>query len=290
MMDLIAPPPLSKQAYRGQEVTFGGPKVEAEFREKIGRAQLQRRLEVESVRHGLRKCALIFNVPPERLEEITANYAKQGLILGAAGSFSAEPGFAHKAKPAGGGRQALRCVIAKTQAEIESFKEAATALDDRAVGAFLGYPACCCDFFARVWKNGCVDPVWETGSNTTGDMVILREDQKLRSDVATKLVVLRADEDFFVLSSALRYIGLRINSHFACTANCQASLAVAKERIELARQIKLQGLDDLLGLLRLPYEWACHRGRASVMTPCFKISSRSVGYEIRRVLRQEGWF
>jgi hypothetical protein len=213
-VELLASPASPSGPYLGRAVSFGSPKIETEFRAKIGRAQLQRTLEHETVRHGLRKCALLFHILPETWEQNRAEYTAQGLTLRVLDTHQrSSGGFSHRTKAAGNGPQALRCVAAKNQADADAFAEASAAHDDIAVGAFLGYPACCCQFFQRVWKQGIFDPVWDSAANTKGEPVRLREDQHLKTERPSRVVVLKANEEAFTLSSALRYIGLRINSH-----------------------------------------------------------------------------
>jgi hypothetical protein len=102
-------------------------------------------------------------------------------------------------------------------------------------------------------------------------------------------IVLAPDPEGFKISSCLRYIGVRITSHFACSANCRASIEIANQRIDLARHLVMIGVDAALEILRLPCRWECQHGFAAVSTPAFRFCVPSMPYPVKHTVQQQGF-
>lgn len=297
MESSVAPPPSTPPAQarpspNRTKFEFRGKKAKTEFQEKLQRAQIQQLLDIETVRLGLRRCATVSNVAPDQVDDLRAKYAQMGLamVVDQALIREVQPHPEARRSAPQPPRRTFTCIVAKQPSDLDEFVRATTQPDCHlAQGALLGYPECCCTFFHQRWQAGCTDPTWETAANTTGDLVKIRETQHLKGEPLTRLVVLGADETCFPLSAAFRAVGLRLIPHFPCSANCPASVKMAADRIALAREQKIPGIDDLLEFLRLPYEWACNEGRATVTTPYFVIVANATRYKSCHILRQEGW-
>ena len=272
-------------------IEYASPATKIEWAKKIDQANILARLEHDTVKHGLRPCGLLFGVDPGRLDELTSRYAKDGLVLEPIARMSvANEAFCHFATPPEGDEAyRLKCVISRSHRDADRFALAERNRDDLGIGQMLGYPQCCARFFQSVWRRGCFDPIWQTAENTAPQAVrsrIIRDDN--HGNPVERSIVLTSDPERCRISSCLRYIGVRVTSHFACSANCSASIEIANQRIDLARHLALIGVDAALEVLRLPCQWECQDGVALVSTPAFRFRVPSMPYAVKHVVQQEG--
>lgn len=262
-----------------------------EWAKKIEQANILPRLEHETVKHGQRPCGLLFGVEPAQLDELTSKYAKDGFTLEPIARMAlAGEGFSHFVEPPkNSDAYRLKCVIARRQRDVDRFVVADRERDDLKIGQMLGYPKCCSRFFERVWRQSCFDPIWETAENTKGDAVrstdVCRD---VLGNAVERTIALAPHTEACKISSCLRYIGVRITSHFACTANCRSSIKIANQRISLARHLDIIGVNAALEILRLPCRWECQQGLAVVSTPAFRFSVPSMPYAVKHIVQQEG--
>jgi len=273
------------------EIEYASVNGKDEWAKKIQLANILPRLEYETVKHGLRPCGLLFGVDPVQLNRLTSEYAKDGLILEPIARMAvAAEGFSHFMTPPNqNDAYRLKCVIARRQRDVNRFVAADSKSDDADVGHLLGYPKCCSRFFQKVWRQGCFDPIWETAENTEGDVVRLREVcRDVYGNDVERRIVLVSHREACKISSCLRYIGVRITSHFACAMNCGKSIAIANQRIRLARHLVMIGVNAAVEILQLPCRWECHQGLAVVSTPVFRFSVSSMPYAVKHVVQQEG--
>jgi len=80
--------------------------------------------------------------------------------------------------------------------------------DHTNLGPLLGYPKCCSEFFLEYAKQA----------------------SKKNMDFILYALIDTKQYDFYN-NRALRYFGISLISHFPCSLNCQASQAIAKERL-----------------------------------------------------------
>jgi hypothetical protein len=260
-----------------------------EWARKISHANNLPRLERETVKHGLRPCGLLFGLDPARLDELVSQYAGDGLVLQPIARMAVvNEAFRHFATPPGKDEAyRLKCVIARGVRDAQQFRDADRERDDISIGEMLGYPPCCTRFFASVWRQGFFDPIWQTAENTPDHAIRSRS---VRHDghgnAVETSIVLAPNPEGCKISSCLRYIGVRITSHFACAANCATSIAIANQRIDLARRLQMS-VDPALELLRLPCRWECQDGMAHVSTPAFRFHVQSMPYKVKHTVQQE---
>jgi hypothetical protein len=214
------------------------------------------RLSVPSLR-----AAALQVVTPENLPELSEEVAKRGLVafpLARQGTSNA--GYQNattEMRP--GGPWNYRVVITRPE-YIPGFVEAWRAQDNDAIGAFLGFPECCRNFYEWSWvKQGWRD-VAITG--TVGEDGI---------DLTAMLPELHT-VGYYQNNVFLRQLGVRLVSHLPCSLACSVSQDVGKANEKLA--IKLGYLKEMewsREILDWPLKWSSLHGVAIVTTPVVKV-------------------
>lgn len=246
-------------------------------------------LEIETVAHGLRECA-IASVAVADVDTFCRNLSKKGLIFVPIMKLQNSSSFYHVNERVDNDNLPLNYlmngVVTTSTTLAEHFIKAYESRDDIEVGRLLGFPVCCRNFFDEIWQNGYVDPIWQQADNTKNTKKFYFPDEVYNID--KHIVKIKSGNHEIV--SALRYIGVRIVSHIPCSCDCEESMKIAKERIELARKLEMEGLSETLEILQLPYEWDCLKGIAIINTPVFKIVVDSVPCFPRYIVRKESDF
>jgi hypothetical protein len=145
--------------------------------------------------------------------------------------------------------------------------------DDMEIGALLGYPICCREFFKKVWVDGeYIDTTWHQAKNTANPdsgMVI-----NLYPDPACNVT--------------LRHLGLRWVSHLPCSFRCSPTIAMVVEFASaLERQFPME-YRTLNEALQWPVKWTALHGIAEITTPVCKIISRTDATGSKLEIRQNG--
>ena len=159
----------------------------------------------------------------------------------------------------------LKIVVAKSEKILKEIEAAYKTLDNSTVGNLLGYPEDCRLFFDNIWNVGYFDPLWQQANNT---IPIKQKDENH--------IVLDKNKVFGITNSFLRYINLSLTSHIPCSLSCQKSYEIAIQRINLGKDLKLEGILDLELLLSLPLKWSALKGKAMIVSPYFSILTESV--------------
>lgn len=252
------------------------------------------KLEIETVKHDVRDCMLMHNVNPNNLDRLMQNLARDGMMLiplqkeGAAGG-----GFGHlSGSYEGRGSYGYRALVTKSMQHAEEFIHAHEQHDDITIGKLLGFPACCSKFFDDVWQQGFFDPIWQQAEGTQGSEMFKfhKEIQDADGNTHKHLIRMRPSEDIHKINAVFRYIGVRFISHFACSFDCRASVAVAEQWMQVAKDLRLIGFNEAIEIMRLPFEWDCYKGVATINTPVFKISTSSMPCYPNHVIQQESDF
>ena len=106
--------------------------------------------------------------------------------------------------------------------------------------------------------------------------------------VTKRLIRLRQMDELYLISSVFRYINIRILSHMPRSFDDYESLEVARKWIQVAKDHKLDDeLQDVIDIMRLPYEWDCLKGVAVINTPVFKLVVNSMACYPNHVVQQE---
>jgi len=247
------------------------------------------RIEMETVKHGLRKCMILHRVRPENFDMHARTLAKDGLILVPI-SKEGDGGdtFAHQSRQYEKNRPFVyRVAVARKGQDAEELVHASQINDDRKIGELLGFPECCSNFFYKKWRDSYSDPIWQQAEGTINTKYSFRQDEKF--NVNNKHII-RVKESNSKISSVFRYIGVRVLSHLPCALDCKQSLAVANDWIDLATREKIEGLEETLEIMKLPFEWDCFKGIVVINTPVFKFVSNSMNCFPHYVVQVESEF
>lgn len=132
--------------------------------------------------------------------------------------------------------------------EIEHDEEMDSAERHSRIGAFLGFPACCREFFGEVWLDGVIDPMYEVTCNS-GNATPIDGDRE-------NLLV----EDPAPWTNILwRYHDLSFLTHIPCAWDCEHSIEIAKTRGEIMADHGFEETaNDLWRWLGEPAVWTGH--------------------------------
>src|SRR5690606_6136831 len=104
-----------------------------------------------------------------------------------------------------------RVAVARTIEDAEELVQAHLVRDDIKIGELLGFPKRSAEFFDKIWKDGYFDPIWQQAINTSKGWV--RDKKHLENPKGIDTHSIRIHMPNKVISSVLRYIGVRILSH-----------------------------------------------------------------------------
>jgi hypothetical protein len=159
--------------------------------------------------------------------------------------------------------------------DIVAFKAAWDRRDDDCVGAMLGYPRCCREFFQRVWvAAGLRDTTWsmaERSADATPD--------------SSTLVVSGAVE----ANILWRWMGVRAVPHLPCSFRCEATVEFGQRLAECARRSGYEKeLEWMYELLNAPVEWSALNGVATIKTPFLEVTTSTDAVATTRSIRRAG--
>lgn len=224
-------------------------------------SNLTSKLEILSVVENQRACSWQ-TIAEEKLVFYSKEWAKNGLVslpLKRVGNFK---GFAHRHTPADDKLGAVCVVISKKLSLAYEFSDALDKGDNITQGELLGFPKCDCEFFEENWKNGFIDPMWQSALNTSNT--------KSNDFVAN---VCSANP---LSNSMLRYIGVRIGFHIPHSMDCSESIRINEDRFNLGKSVNPDVMKAAILMLSMPMSWECLHGVAVVRTPIFYIRSGSM--------------
>ena len=226
-------------------------------------------LEVLSVAKGHRPCAWQ-TIAEDQFPRLAAAWAEMDLVSLPILRVRSFTGFAHRHETPRPGERASVCVIvAGSLKDALRFKAANASGDNDVQGELLGFPKCCRKFFDDAWAGGFFDPVWQAAMNTNHDIVGERHIRVQGHPFANPI---------------LRYAGIRVGFHLPCAFDCRDTIAVAAERMDLAKATDPNLADILKGLLSMPMSWDVFHGVAVVRTPIFYLIVPSIPAAERHVV------
>lgn len=247
-----------------------GPRIE-----QISRAWHE--IEWRSVADGVRPCALT-RLSETELASKMRDWAAAGLthvILGTEGApdgiYSSHPRPVVPGKPV-----SLRIVVGRT-ADLVEFQNAWQGSDEAAIGALLGYPACCTRFFQATWiDRKQVDTTWDMAANTAPHA----------TDRVDGSIELREPS----LGNVLwRWVGVRAVPHLPCSYSCEATITMAERMLSVGERAGyVAEMAWLREILTWPVEWSALHGIAEIKTPVLKISTRTDATCGKYVVRLRG--
>ena len=238
-------------------------------------------LEVLSVAKGHRPCAWQ-TIAEDELPRLAAAWAEMGLVSLPILRVRSFMGFAHRhEKPQPGERANVCVIVARTLKDALRFKAANASGDNDVQGELLGFPKCCREFFCTSWAGGYFDPVWQAAMNSTLYHIYDQSPSARHESLSYPHVTVLGHP---FANPVLRYAGIRVGFHLPCAFDCQDTIAVATERMDLAKATDPNLADILRGLLSMPMSWDVYHGIAVVRTPIFYLIVPSVPAVERHVV------
>jgi hypothetical protein len=234
-------------------------------------------IEWLAVVEGVRTCAIVM-VSPEGFLDQGPVWAGRGLCnLPVAMDAASNLSYRASSAPAAPGQPFEFRMVLGRPADVARFKEAWDASDHEAMGAMLGYPACCTRFFHDTWVDeGLVDTTWP---------MALRSTPAAAHDGATTLEVSGPPE----ANILWRWMGLRAAPHLPCRFDCAETVALGRTLMDVGRRAGYgEEMDWLLAILDWPVEWSALHGIAEIKTPILKVSTRTDATAVRYVVRRRG--
>jgi hypothetical protein len=234
-------------------------------------SELVSSLEVESVAAGQRSCSWQ-TLKREALPEFTSSCARRGVYVLPVRWVGNFDGFIHYTPE---GDSSVYCILSRRLEDALEFRDAFERGDHEKQGEKLGFPKCCREFFAREWKAGFFDPIWQSASS-----------ELYGSAGARRIAELDAAHPYS--NPLLRYVGLRVGFHIPHSFSCPETIAAGIERLALAKDRDLVKL--LEALLSMPMEATLLHGLLVVRTPIFYVIQYSVPTEDKYTIRVKGEF
>lgn len=273
-------PPFARMVWASKEI-----KEKWEPRLRIA-SRTYWKLEHETVARGHRECKTL-HIDSREITQTIMSLGQQGLCFVPIQEVAKYNGFAHThIQPVPGQPFSYYGAVSRNLSSAVDFANASKQFTDdghpnhERIAELLGYPKCCTDFFLDKWTAGYIDPVWQYSINVQKDNIKNQKEHFIRLK----------DTIPFETNTILKYIGLRILPHIPCSPDCKHSVKMAKEWVELARELNDNGIEYLLEFLQMPYEWDCLKGISYITTPLFKIETNSMSCYPKHIVQKEGLF
>jgi len=148
-------------------------------------------------------------------------------------------------------------MVIGSRRNVRKFRAAWIDRNDDALGALLGYPACCRAFFDVVFVSRQLgDPGWLIARNTPA------------VEVSGTTLSVAGDRETNIL---LRRMGIRAVPHFPCSFGCEPSRRLSRAMTETAASHgRAADIDRLHEILDWPAAWSALHGIAEIKTPVVK--------------------
>jgi hypothetical protein len=233
-------------------------------------------IEWRSVTAGIRPCALL-RTPVSQLATATAGWIAASLWplpLTVEGGTTAP--YSSTPVPLGGTEaENLICLVLGSRPDVLRFRKAWEAGDNATMGALLGYPRCCREFFRRVWvEGGRLDTTWPMATQTRrpeGRCVSLAPEGPPWPNVLC------------------RWLGVRAVPHLPCRFDCVESRTLGERLMAFGREAGFgTEVDWLREVLNWPLEWSALHGIAEIKTPVVRISARTDATAQKYVVHWQG--
>jgi len=254
--------------------------VKDKWEKKFNKAQqFFKIMETQSVIQGLRS-ATTTHIAPQELDKKIQEYNMHGLVFLPIQKVGLYNGRSNYHPPVIKGRPwTYYGVLADSIEHAQEFAYASDAMDHRRIGRLLGFPECCISFFLDHFPKKYVDPIWQQAENASNEFIVKKEEKLIRLKNLP-----------WELNNFVKSFSVMTGFQCICSYNCQNSLMIAREWVDLAKSINIEGVHDLEQILRMPMEWESGRGIAYIRTPLFKAAYNSNFSEEIFVVQREGDF
>jgi hypothetical protein len=190
------------------------------------------------------------HVAPEALPELLKGIAAQGLTVLPLAREARANGYQSAAQPMGE-LWDYRCAIIHAN-KSSAWVDAWQAGNNDAIGALLGYPKCCREFFEQAWvKERWFDTTWPMARNLAKGEI---------AEVPAGVGIL------------WRWHGVRTVSHLPCSFECQSSLEQSKTTLQIMAKRFPEEAEWLTEATSWPVEWTALHGIAEIRTPITRTS------------------
>lgn len=240
---------------------------------RITRAWIE--IEWLAIVEGIRSCC-ITSATPEELVQWAPKWARHGLnTLPVAIDGAGSSGDASTPVPVEDGQPFRFRLVVGSPAHVSEFQQALDGADDVRIGALLGFPSCCREFFKRVWVDQLlVDTTWPMAVATAA------------ADIQGTTVEVRSPSKANIL---WRWMGVRAVPHLPCSFACPSSEKLADQFINVGRRHGFTDeMDWLVQILEWPVEWSALHGIAEIKTPILKVATRTDATPCKYTVRYQG--
>jgi len=216
-------------------------------------------LESESVKHGLRRCALI-PVPMAEIETFISKTETAGMSSMELYRFFGASGYSSEATLS---KPNMAMIAIGSKLDTNRIKECSDSGDTSAIGEYLGYPACCRRFFQETWnEQRYIDTTWPMGVNTVTAQTVNGTHIQIKCASTNNML--------------LRWMGVRPVFHLPCSFDCADTSKIASELHELAKSADLaEQMNSMHEILDWPVRWSALHGIAEIETPVFRLSTKT---------------
>jgi len=226
--------------------------------------KLERLAVVEGIKPAtLQTCA------PDKLTEVSEWALEKNLVCIPLGMQGASDSYSSAASPVVAGKPFEYRTLITNPHLATIFIEAWKEKDDERIGAALGYPQCCRDFFDWAW----VEQNW---TDTTLPMSLdhaleLKERASLARNLSSIDSIIHHAGPI-ECNILLRWLGVRLVSHLPCSFYCEKSRKIGESMVILGMQRGyIQEMGWLREMLSWPMRWSSLHGVGSVTTPVFRL-------------------
>lgn len=153
----------------------------------------------------------------------------------------------------------------------QKLADAFAARDDMMVGALLGFPPCCQNFFTRVWGGGGLDTTWEMSCKDALDFDTVHP---VTGPIECNILG--------------RWLGIRWVTHLPCSFNCDETRVLGHRMQHLMTRRNPGAANTINAVLSWPVEWSALHGVAEIKYPVCKVSTRTTYTTTKQVVRRSG--
>jgi hypothetical protein len=255
------------------------PKGQPVWEERFRRAgKIWNLIERQSVVHKMRPSCLLTLDPQEMIE--CAHWAtKHDLVAIPVAMVAHSNSYSNASMPAVPGQAFSYRVIVCNRSVVGFWDDAWVRQDDKQIGALLGFPSCCVDFFLQHWvRDTHRDLTWAQAVNTQANMT-MSDDHDFTIDIVGHPVN----------NVLMRQLGVRIVPHLPCSYKCIETGTLGLHMLEFALSL---GYDEEVAwikeILDWPMEWTALHGIAETVTPVCKVMSTTDATDRKYTVRFMG--
>jgi hypothetical protein len=238
---------------------------------KINKASRDsKRIKFNNLKSGKIKC-LLWEVNYDKLD----NVMKDLLFLGYVVTPLNDIDFLIKKK--------FKVLIANQENSIK-FLNALEKQDFETLSQLTNIPKCCIKFNIDNIKYS-DDLIWFQAKNSLNSD-LKKKEAIFEGKIDKHFIRLKYGTEEYKIYSTFEKLGIGILNYRPCSFSCKESLIVANDYINNAKQDNVD-VDNILDILKLPFEWDCLKGIANINTPVFKLVINSVTCYPNYVVQRE---